>query len=145
MEDQYNHGATGNPNYCAFMLTTQEDSHVDYRNPWKSVGKGPFKPSNHVQEIDADKSNFNKFSALKENDMEVDLVSERQNGEVEECTDKHHTIPLQDDVPQTKLCVADFPIPVPEMKFPARVKCQECREFPNRRKPNLDVMVTQWT
>ena len=122
MEDQYSHGAANNPNYCAFMLTTQEDSQVDYRNPWKNVGKGPFKPSNHMQTMGVDESNFNKFSTLEENDVEVDLVNVRQNGGVEECTDKHHTIPLQDDVPRTKLCVADFPIPVPEARFPARVK-----------------------
>ena len=66
MEDHYNHGASANPNYCAFMLATQEDSHVDYRNPWKGVGKGPFKQSNHVQEVDADNSNFNRFNTLKE-------------------------------------------------------------------------------
>ena len=53
MEDQYNYGASGNPNYCAFMVTTQEDSQVDCKNPWKSVGKGPFKSSNHVREIEA--------------------------------------------------------------------------------------------
>ena len=75
-----------------------------------------------MQEIDLDNSNVNKYNASKENDTEDALVSEGQNGEVEECTEKRHTIPLQDDVPQTKLCAIDFPIPVPEMKFPARLR-----------------------
>ena len=74
MEDQYSYGASGNSNDCAFMVTTQEDSHVDYKNPWKSVGKGPFKPSKHAREIHADSSNVNKFGALKENDVEVELA-----------------------------------------------------------------------
>ena len=122
MEDQYNHGASGNSNYCAFMIMTQEDSQVDYKNPWKSVGKGPFKPSNRVHEIDEDSSNFNKFGALKESDVEVELAVEKQYDGLEECTNRQQTIPLQSDVPQTKLFVVDFPIPVPDAKFPARVK-----------------------
>ena len=122
MEDQYNYGASGNSNYCAFMVTTQEDSQVDYKNPWKSVGKRPFKSSNHVREIEADRSDSNKFGSLKESDVEVELTSVTQSDGVVECTSRYQTIPMQNDVPQTKLCVVDFPIPVPEAKFPARVK-----------------------
>ena len=54
--------------------------------------------------------------------MEVELASVTQSDGMEECTNRYQTIPMQNDVPRTKLCVVDFPIPVPEAKFPARVK-----------------------
>ena len=41
-----------------------------------------------MQDIGEDSSNFNKFGALKESDVEVELAVEKQFDGLEECTNR---------------------------------------------------------
>ena len=66
MVDQYHNDHHGNPNCCAFMITTAEDVVVDYRSQWQSVGKGEFKPASNLQVTASKTSNPNRFHSLQE-------------------------------------------------------------------------------
>ena len=65
MVGQYRNDQHGNPNCCAFMITTAEDVVVDYRSQWQSVGKGIIKSASKMQVSDGNTSNPNRFHPLQ--------------------------------------------------------------------------------
>ena len=83
-------------NPLVFMVTNLEDSHVDYRNPWKSVGKSNIQKSVVNPSIPETHGDSNKFKSLMEHengDVEIDIGV--KNGE-------------------------EFPIPIPNEDLPKR-------------------------
>ena len=78
------------------MVTNLEDSHVDYRNPWKSVGKSNVQKYVVNPSIPETHGDSNKFKSLMEHengDVEIDIGV--MNGE-------------------------EFPIPIPNEDLPKR-------------------------
>ena len=72
-----NPGYQGQGNaYCAFMITSPQDTNVDYQNEWTHVGKGMVKPSdmNHTQSITF--LSNNKFMALNDESLQSETQDE---------------------------------------------------------------------
>ena len=88
------------PTPMVFMLTTLEDSNVDYRNPWITTGKSNVQLSISSVELDAVHEIHNKFDALTD-----------QDGDPEDETIKSDSSSRD-----------DFPIPVPDNNFPKRTR-----------------------
>ena len=66
MVDQYANPSPNNVNYCAFMVTSLDDTFVDYRNPWHTIGDAKSKLSNQLKIPDEKPSNLNRYHALQE-------------------------------------------------------------------------------
>ena len=140
MVDQYSNAQPSNASCCAFMLTTPEDTVVDYRNPWQSVGKGMIEPSSILQVSDVKPSNPNRFSPLQVTSPLGSSADEcawkRDLVEVPVChnAEVDFTIPEQHSVPQTKLDMVNFPIPVTDKSFPIRHKMPRMPKVSRQRK-----------
>ena len=90
------------PNPLVFMVTTLQDSQVDYRNPWNVVGKSNIQASSRQIQITKVNETCNMFGPLKsqeDSDGEILVRSDSSNNSHDE-----------------------FPIPVPTHDFPKRTR-----------------------